>query len=53
LWLTERVTRYSIGVTMPCGYAGDAMLGGLVNGQRRRCLGYQSPSALYAAATVQ
>lgn len=32
LWLTERVTRFSIGVTMPEGYAGDAMLGGLVNG---------------------
>ena len=135
LWLTERVTRYSIGVTMPEGYAGDAMLAGLVdgldripshllrsitfdqgtewgcweqiavsyginvwfcdphspwqrgqvenlnrqwrfwfprgtdlsgvapahadhvasiiNGQRRRSLGYQSPAALYAAATVQ
>ncbi len=135
LWLTERVTRYSIGVTMPEGYAGEAMLGGLVagldqipahllrsitfdqgtewgcwetiaetygidiwfcdphspwqrgqvenlnrqwrwwfprgtdlsivdqrhvdhvastvNGQRRRSLGYQSPTALYAAAAVQ
>jgi len=135
LWLTERVTRYSIPVTMPEGYAGDAMLAGLaegleqipthllrsitfeegsewgcwetiastygidiwfcdphspwqrgqvenlnrqwrfwfprgtdlggvepthanrvasiVNGQRRRALGYQSPAGLYAAATVQ
>jgi transposase, IS30 family len=135
LWLTERVTRYSIGVTMPEGYAGEAILAGLVcglgripshllrsitfdqgtewgcwetiactygidvwfcdphspwqrgqvenlnrqwrfwfprgtdlgrvepdqaahvasiiNGQRRRSLGYQSPAALYAAATVQ
>lgn len=32
LWLTERVTRYSIGVTMPEGYAADAMLAGLVVG---------------------
>ena len=135
LWLTERVTRYSIGVTMPEGYAGEAMLAGLVcgldqipahllrsitfdqgsewgcwpqlactygidvwfcnphspwqrgqvenlnrqwrfwfprgtdlssveqdhvdhvasivNGQRRRSLGYQSPAALYAGAAVQ
>lgn len=135
LWLTERVTRYSLGVTMPCGYAGEAMLAGLacgldqipkhllrsitfdqgsewacwetiaatydiavwfcdphspwqrgqvenlnrqwrwwfprgtdlgavdqaeadhassvINGQRRRGLGYQSPATLYAAAAVQ
>lgn len=135
LWLTERVRRYSILLTMPEGYAGDAMLAGLVwgleqipphllrsitfdqgsewgcwetiastygidvwfcdphspwqrgqvenlnrqwrfwfprgtdlagvepahaahvasivNGQRRRSLGYQSPAALYAAATLQ
>jgi IS30 family transposase len=135
LWLTERVTRYSIPLPMPEGYAGDAMLAGLaegldaipahllrsitfdqksewgcwetiaatygicvwfcdphspwqrgqvenlnrqwrfwfprgtdlggvepgranhvasiVNGQRRRSLDYQSPAALYAAATVQ
>jgi IS30 family transposase len=135
LWLTERVTRYSIPVTMPEGYDGEAMLAGLIegldripphllcsitfdqgsewscwetlaatygidvwfcdphspwqrgqvenlnrqwrfwfprgtdlsaiapahadhvasiiNGQRRRSLGYQSPTALYAAATVQ
>jgi IS30 family transposase len=135
LWLTERVTRFSIPVTMPEGYAGDAMLAGLaegidgipahllrsitfdqgsewgcwetiastygidvwfcdphspwqrgqvenlnrqwrfwfprgtdlsgvepayahhvaaiVNGQRRRSFGYQSPAALYAAAAVQ
>jgi transposase, IS30 family len=32
LWLTERVTRFSIGITMPDGYAGDAMLAGLVEG---------------------
>jgi IS30 family transposase len=25
LWLTERVTRFSLGVTMPCGYVGEAM----------------------------
>jgi IS30 family transposase len=25
----------------------------IINGQRRRSLGYQSPTALYAAATVQ
>ena len=35
LWLTERVTRYSIPVTMPEGYAGDAMLAGLVEGLDR------------------
>jgi len=29
-WLTERVTRYSIGVTMQCGYREDAMEAGLV-----------------------
>ena len=32
LWLTERVTRFSIPVTMPEGYAGDAMLAGLAEG---------------------
>ncbi len=32
LWLTEPVTRYSIGVTMPEGYAGEAMLAGRVEG---------------------
>jgi IS30 family transposase len=32
LWLTEGVTRYSIGVTMPEGYAGEAMLAGHVSG---------------------
>jgi len=32
LWFTERVTRYSIGVTMPCGYGRDAMEAGLVFG---------------------
>jgi IS30 family transposase len=35
LWLTERVTRYSIGVTMPEGYTADAMVGGLVDGLER------------------
>lgn len=30
IWLTERVTRYSIPITMPCGYAADAALAGLV-----------------------
>lgn len=32
LWLTERVTRYSIGVTMPEGYAGEAIVAGLICG---------------------
>lgn len=32
LWLTERVTRYSIAVTMPEGYSADAMVAGLVEG---------------------
>ena len=32
LWLTERVTRYSIPVTMPLGYSADAVLAGLVEG---------------------
>ncbi|MHB1511433.1 MAG: IS30 family transposase [Acidimicrobiales bacterium] len=32
LWLTERVTRFSIPVTMPEGYAGEAMLAGLAAG---------------------
>ena len=32
LWLTERVTRFSIPVTMPEGYTADAMLGGLCEG---------------------
>ena len=30
IWLTERVTRYSIPVTMPCGYAAVDVLAGLV-----------------------
>ncbi len=30
LWLTERVTRYGIGVTMPEGYSANAVLAGLV-----------------------
>jgi len=30
LWLTERQTRYAIGVTMPCGYSADHALAGLV-----------------------
>lgn len=32
LWLTERVTRYSIPVTMPEGYHADAVLAGLIEG---------------------
>ncbi len=32
LWLTERVTRYSIPVTMPVGYTAAAMVAGLVDG---------------------
>lgn len=32
LWLTERVTRFSIPVTMPEGYTADAMVGGLCEG---------------------
>ncbi|MGH9247549.1 MAG: IS30 family transposase [Acidimicrobiales bacterium] len=35
LTLTERVTRYSIGVTMPEGYSADAMVGGLLDGLDR------------------
>jgi len=35
LSLTERVTRYSILVTMPCGYTADEMVGGLVDGLDR------------------
>jgi hypothetical protein len=42
LWLTESVTRYSIGATMPEGYAGDAMLTGLVEGLEK------IPSHLFA-----
>ena len=30
LWLTERVTRYGIGITMPEGYAAEPVLAGLV-----------------------
>ena len=32
LWLTERVTRFSIGVTMPEDYAGESMVAGLCCG---------------------
>jgi IS30 family transposase len=35
LTLTERVTRYAIGVTMPDGYSADAMLAGLADGLDR------------------
>ena len=35
LTLTERVTRYSILVTMPEGYTADAMVAGLVDGLDR------------------
>ncbi|EQD71414.1 Integrase catalytic region, partial [mine drainage metagenome] len=45
LWLTERVTRFSIPVTMPLGYAGDEMLGGLVCGLE------QIPSHLLSSIT--
>lgn len=30
LWLTERVTRHAIPVTMPCGYSASEVLAGLV-----------------------
>lgn len=30
IWLSERVSRYSIPITMPLGYAADAVLAGLV-----------------------
>jgi IS30 family transposase len=45
LWLTERVTRFSIGVTMTEGYAGEAMLAGLVCGLK------QIPSHLLPSIT--
>lgn len=35
LWLTERVTRYAIGITMPEGYSADAIVAGLVDGLDR------------------
>ncbi len=35
LWLTERLTRYSIGVTMPNGYAAEDTLAGLCAGLDR------------------
>ncbi len=35
LWLTERVTRFSIPVTMPEGYDAEAMVAGLVEGLGR------------------
>lgn len=35
LTLTERVTRYAIGVTMPDGYHADAMVAGLIDGLDR------------------
>lgn len=35
LTLTERFTRYSIGVTMPEGYSAEAMVGGLLDGLGR------------------
>jgi len=35
LWLTERVTKFSLGITMPEGYAGEAMLAGLACGLDR------------------
>ena len=45
LTLTERVTRYAIGVTMPDGYSADAMVGGLVDGLER------IPSSLLKSVT--
>jgi len=45
LWLTERVTRFSIPVTMPDGYNADAMLAGLVEGLD------QIPDGLLASIT--
>jgi IS30 family transposase len=35
LTLTERVTRYAIGVTLPDGYSADAMVAGLLDGLDR------------------
>jgi IS30 family transposase len=35
LWLTERVTRFSIPVTMPEGYSAEAMVGGRTEGLDR------------------
>lgn len=35
LWLSERVTRFSIPVTMPEGYSADAILAGLIEGLDR------------------
>jgi len=32
LWLIEQVTRYSISMSMPCGYAAEAVFAGLVCG---------------------
>lgn len=32
IWLIERVTRYSIAITMPCGYTAGEVLAGLVEG---------------------
>jgi IS30 family transposase len=32
IWLVERVTRYSIPITMPCGYTAGEVLAGLVEG---------------------
>ena len=35
MWLTERVSRYLIPVTMPCGYAADAVVAGMCEGLDR------------------
>jgi len=35
LWLTERVTRYAVGVTMPEGYTADAVVAGVVDALER------------------
>ncbi len=45
LWLTERITRYGIGATMPEGYAAEPVLAGLVEACE------QIPSHLLRSAT--
>ena len=35
IWLSERVSRFSIPVTMPCGYHADAVVAGLAEGLDR------------------
>ncbi|HVR78377.1 MAG TPA: IS30 family transposase [Acidimicrobiia bacterium] len=45
LWLTERVSRFLIPVTMPCGYAAEAVVAGLCEGLDR------IPSRLLSSVT--